>query len=92
MGPSMFVDGDLEVSDPGRAITADASMGPSMFVDGDTTGMFDALVCLGASMGPSMFVDGDPVGVTAMSAASWMLQWGRRCSSTETLATVAKNA
>ena len=108
MGPSMFVDGDLEQDLVLGIRLLDASMGPSMFVDGDQavrlacgpmSKRFNGAVDVRrrrlavvpradarppvASMGPSMFVDGDrrrPWPWTDTVA----LQWGRRCSSTET--------
>ena len=86
MGPSMFVDGDpsgVRVA----MLSLTASMGPSMFVDGDSrTAHARASRPAAASMGPSMFVDGDTMSQIAPMWAQ-LLQWGRRCSSTETTAT-----
>jgi len=61
-----------------------ASMGPSMFVDGDVPRHRHRADHQCASMGPSMFVDGDFVRRATLRYRCPMLQWGRRCSSTET--------
>ena len=61
-----------------------ASMGPSMFVDGDGLEALAAVRHRVASMGPSTFVDGDGV-AAERSQNLGELQWGRRCSSTETV-------
>ena len=84
MGPSMFVDGDVLVPELHLPLLAGASMGPSMFVDGDSV-----RGAVGVP-GPQCFngaVDvrrRRPAAMMEIVKAVVALQWGRRCSSTET--------
>jgi hypothetical protein len=59
-----------------------ASMGPSTFIDGETQRLPYVPSVGFASMGPSTFIDGE-MSATCLSLYLRLLQWGRRCSSTE---------
>ena len=81
----MFVDGDTRPAAGCAAVRRGASMGPSMFVDGDQMAM------MLMAQQPKLRFNG-AVDVRRRRPVRWSwsptrltaLQWGRRCSSTET--------
>ena len=88
MGPPTLVDGNAWLrARPGRGVR-DASMGPPTLVDGNVIG-FSAgrrRRARRASMGPPTLVDGNKRETSPVRPGTSWLQWGRRLSSTETIA------